>query len=148
MPCWARQLKHIFFRCPLFFFQSELPLDPRIPGVWVGGCLGIWHQSWSMGSSATRPWGLAYRHQDVWLAGDGAVGCGMSNLLSAPSPPNIRLKETLGLLSFMLQVCWLDSALSVRDFRTFLWFYISGVEGQWHKPQKGKQRLKPTENIQ
>lgn len=95
MPCWARQLKHIFFRCLLFFFQSELPLDPRIPGVWVGGCLGIWHQSWSMGSSATRPWELACRHRDVWLAGDGAVGCGMSNSLPAPSPPNVRLKQTL-----------------------------------------------------
>lgn len=75
IPCHAvpSQLQHIdfwFFRCLLFFFQSELPSDPRIPGVWVGGCLGTCHQCHQCHQAEDWP------PDPSVSAGDGAVSWG------------------------------------------------------------------------
>lgn len=133
---------HFFFRCRLFFFQSELPLDPRIPGVWVGGCLGIWHRSCSMGSSAARPWGLTDTGMSVWLL-PRCHWLGMSNSASCSFPP-VRGQNKLLPPRSPLQVCYSGSA-SLSEISK-LWGFVSGVEGQYTSLEK-RRCLKPTVKI-
>lgn len=139
MPCRAEpdSSSTFFFWCRLFFFQSELPLDPRIPGVWVGGCLGIWQRSCSMGSSATRPWGLADTGTSVWLLAGDEQFCFL--LL-----PPVRGHNKLLLPSSPLQLCYSGSA-SLSGISK-LWGFVAGVEGQYTSLEK-RRCLKPTAKI-
>lgn len=125
LVCRARQLKHsILFRCLLFFFQSELPLAPSIPGVCGGGCLRA--------GSGPYPWAVVGPQGLEALLTDSRVLVRVQSLWCeqfASPVPRICLRTNSHLLSSTLWVRWLDFASSVRDFWTFLWFYVSGVDG-------------------